>query len=54
MIPASKLLFAMLMMMGARTSVCTFSNNVGIGSNLHNFAGAEWTIFFHIAMKNWS
>ena len=45
-IPVSKLLFVMLLMMGAKTLMCTFNKDVGIGSNLHNFAGAEETISY--------
>ena len=45
-IPASKLLFAILVMMHARNSICTFSKDVGIGSNSHDIAGAEQTISF--------
>ena len=36
----------MLHMMGAKTSMCIFNRGVGIGSNSHNFTGAEAIIFF--------
>ena len=36
----------MLHMMAAKTSMCIFNRDVGIGSNSHDFAGAEAIISF--------
>ena len=38
----------MLHMMGAKTLMCIFNRDVGIGSNLHSFAGAEAIISFKV------
>ena len=45
-VPLLKLLFVMLHMMGAKTSMCIFNRDVGIGSNSHDFACAEAIISF--------